>query len=146
VKDYQLVKAINSIAIERLYPVIKELRPDLNFPDFMRHYQAARAADGYELVMLVDGENKILAVMGYRVLHDFVHGRHLYIDDLVITESERSRGWGSKLLSHAEVIARELGCANLRLCTGVENDRGKTFYERNGWKLRAVAYKKQVAG
>ena len=32
----------------------------------------------------------------------------------------------------------------LRLCTGVDNQDGKRFYERNGLELRAVAYKRWV--
>jgi len=36
--------------------------------------------------------------MGYRLLHDFVHGRHLYIDDLVVTSRLRSSGLGAELL------------------------------------------------
>lgn len=82
--------------------------------------------------------------MGYRVLCDFVHGRHLYIDDLVTDENIRSKGYGATLLKEAEKIAQENGCTNLRLCTGIDNDRGKTFYEKNNWNLRAVVYKKKL--
>jgi hypothetical protein len=41
-------------------------------------------------------------------------------------------------------LAKELDCKGLRLCTGIENEQGKKFYERNGWSLRAVAYKKKL--
>lgn len=43
------------------------------------------------MVALVENE-KILALMGYRILYDFVRGRHLYIDDLVSVE--KSKGYG----------------------------------------------------
>ena len=78
------------------------------------------------------------------MLHDFVHGRHLYIDDLITDPRLRSRGYGAQLLRHAEELAPTLGCHNLRLCTGIENERGKGFYERAGWKLRAVVYKRKL--
>lgn len=99
--------------------------------------------DGYEIIA-IEAENEILAVMGYRILHDYVHGKHLYIDDLVSTKSYRSEGLGAKLLVYAEELAKELGCKVLRLCTGIDNELGKKFYERNGWSLRAVAYKKKL--
>ena len=43
--------------------------------------------------------------MGYRFLHDYVHGKHVYIDDLVTTAAIRSQGAGAKLLKYAEMIA-----------------------------------------
>ncbi len=82
--------------------------------------------------------------MGYRILFDFVHDKHLYIDDLVVASSLRSQGFGKQLLDFAEVEARRLGCRGLRLCTGVENEGGKRFYERSGWAPRALAYKKKL--
>jgi GNAT superfamily N-acetyltransferase len=128
--------------LEQFFSVLKELRTDLAYADFLNLYQQANA-QGYTLVGL-EYDNKILAVMGYRIITDFVHGRHLYIDDLVCTEFHRSQGLGAQLLKHAEELAKKMECRGLRLCTGIENDRGKKFYDRHGWNLRAVAYKKKL--
>lgn len=138
-----LIKANSPHDLERFYPVMKELRKDLSYQDFLSLYEKAHEADGYEVVGF-EINGKVLAVMAYRILHDLVHGKHLYIDDLVSTESQRSKGLGAKLLAHAEKIAKENSCKGLRLCTGIENESGKKFYERNGWSLRAVAYKKKL--
>jgi GNAT superfamily N-acetyltransferase len=61
-----------------------------------------------------------------------------------VTASHRSQGLGAELLARAEKIARDLDCRGLRLCTGVENERGKAFYEREGWTARALAFKKPL--
>lgn len=80
--------------------------------------------------------------MGYRVLWDFVRGKHLYIDDLV--SKEKSKGHGKRLLDYAEEKARELNCSGgLRLCAVLENKDGIRFYEKNGWKARAYAFVKR---
>ncbi len=126
------------------FETLKELRPHLNATQFHEIYTAAHEANGYVLVGLFQ-DQRCVAVMGYRVIHNFVHGKHLYVDDLVTTESVRSIGLGTKLLKFAEAEAERLGCKGLRLCTGIENERGKRFYEREGWTLRAVAFKKQLA-
>lgn len=123
--------------------IIKELRPHLNFSDYVSIYEQSKTRDEYKLVGLFEGA-QCLAVMGYRLLFDFVHGKHLYIDDLVVTSSLRSKGLGKQLLDFAEAAARKLECQGLRLCTGVENEAGKRFYERNGWNPRALAYKKKL--
>ncbi len=132
--------------LEKALGVLKELRPQLDLPAFERLYRAAHEADGYTLVGLFSSAQSEapIAVMGYRVLHDFAHGRHLYVDDLVTTAHSRSCGAGAALLKFSEEEAARLECNALRLCTGIENERGKKFYEREGWMLRAVAYKKPL--
>ncbi len=129
--------------LEKCYPIMKELRPHLSLAEYFEIYQQAHSRDDYEIVAL-EQEGKILAVMGYRVLSDFVRGKHLYIDDLVSSEKFRSKGLGAELLLYAEAIAPSLGCKVLRLCAGLENERGMTFYEKNGWTKRAYAYRKKL--
>lgn len=133
----------NQNDLERCYPVMKELRPHLSFEDFIAIYNDSQAADGYQIVAS-ESEGKILAVMGYRFLTDFVRGKHVYVDDLVSTGNSRSKGLGAKLLQFAEEIAAANNCKSLRLCTGVENARGVKFYECNGWTKRSFAYVKKL--
>ena len=123
---------------------MKELRPHLSYEEFVEIYEESNKANGYEIVA-IESDGKILALMGYRFLSDYVRGKHVYIDDLVSTESARSQGLGAKLLAYADEIAKQNGCKSLRLCTGVENTRGSQFYEKNGWTKRAYAYTKKAS-
>lgn len=141
--NIKFLKIQNRENLEKCFPLMKELRPHLSEQDYLEIYRHAHAMDGYEIVAL-EFDGQIAALMGYRLLYDFVRGRHLYIDDLVSTERLRSQGLGALLLKHAETIAQDLGCKSLRLCTGVENDRGKKFYEQNKWTLRAYAFTKKI--
>lgn len=129
--------------LEKCFPVIKELRPHLDFESYISIYEEAHRSDGFEIVA-IEEDNKILAVMGYRILSDFVRGKHIYVDDLVSSEAVRSKGLGSELLQYAENLAKDMNCTTLRLCTGIENERGVNFYERNGWTKRAFAYTKKL--
>lgn len=132
-----------SEGLERCYPVLKELREELSFQDFISTYEAAKQHDGYTFVGAFEG-SQCIAVMGYRILFDYVHGKHLYIDDLVTTASHRSKGIGARFLAYAEERAKEQRCKGLRLCTGVDRKDSQRFYENNGWNARALAYKKQL--
>lgn len=125
------------------FPLMAQLRSHLTSESFQSLYEAAQKESGYTLVGAFEGQ-ECVALIGYRVLSDFVHGRHLYIDDLVVTSDRRSQGVGEKLLDFAEGKAREFGCEGLRLCTGVENTAGIKFYERCGWQPKAFAFKKPV--
>jgi ribosomal protein S18 acetylase RimI-like enzyme len=126
------------------FPLLKELRPHLDLASFTKLYAEARSTSGYQ-ILGIEEHGELLALMGYRILTDFVHGRHLYIDDLITAPHVRSRGLGAMLLQEAERIALDNGCQGLRLCTGIDNEAGKRFYEKNLWQLRAVAFKKKLS-
>ena len=139
----KVIEAKDSKDLESFYQVVKELREHLSLDEFFAIYNQAHLENNYTLVALEE-EGNILAVMGYRFISDYVHGKHLYIDDLVTTKKQRSKGLGVLLLSYAENLAQKSGCKMLRLCTGIDNELGKKFYQKNGWDLRAVAFKKKL--
>lgn len=134
--------------LARAFPVVKELRGHLDLAEFTRLVMLAAAADGYRLVAReeksIESKWRVVAVMGYRILHDLAHGSHLYVDDLVTSKDARSHGHGAELLRWAEGEARRLGLSGLRLCSGVENKPAHRFYEREGWTARSFAFKKKV--
>lgn len=140
----KIVPIQTSSDLQRCFEVMRQLRPHLNYEDYILIYQEAHQSDGYEIVALEE-QREVVALMGYRVLSDFVRGRHLYIDDLVTREDRRSRGLGAILLNYAENLAPKLNCKTLRLCTGLENTGGIKFYEKNGWTRRSLAYIKKTS-
>lgn len=133
------------------FKILRELRPHLNEEQFFDSYRAIREPiqgdyeqERYRLIgaFLPEPDRGLVGLMGCRVLTDFVHGRHLYIDDLVVTEKYRSHGIGAQLLRFAQGISEQLRCSGMRLATGVQNSGGMKFYEREGWALKSVTYKK----
>jgi GNAT superfamily N-acetyltransferase len=138
----KIITVQTMLDLEKCFPIIKELRPNLSMENYLFIYEQSHKNDGYELIAIEENEI-VIAVMGYRILYDFVRGKHIYIDDLISTEQARSRGLGVELLLYAENVAKELNCNGLRLCTGLDNERGMKFYERNGWIQRAIAYTKK---
>lgn len=131
------------VDLERAFAIIRELRPRLSLEDFLEIRHAARSRDEYRLIGIFEDEC-CLSIMGFRILFDFVHGRHLYVDDLVTTATQRSRGLGRRLLEFAEDEANRLDCETIRLCTGIENADGIRFYRKNGWENRALVFKKKL--
>ena len=139
----RIFKVSDQSELKECFSLMKELRPHLSLQEYLAIYEKARQESKYEILALEE-DDQIVALMGYRFLTDFVRGRHLYIDDLVVSEKVRSRGWGAYLLKRAEEIAKDNNCKILRLCTGVENSRGMKFYESNAWVKRAYAYTKKI--
>jgi GNAT superfamily N-acetyltransferase len=113
--------------IRRCHLVMRELRPLFQEPEqFVERVQRQRK-EGYQLAF-VESEGEVCAVAGYRFLESLFSGKFLYVDDLVIRESDRSRGFGGQLLDWLVEQAREHGCENLELDSGVQRFRAHRFY------------------
>lgn len=60
--------------------------------------------------------------------------QYAYIQDFVIAEAYRDRGYGSKLLEASKDWSRQRGLEFLKLSVFPQNEKGITFYERHGLK------------
>lgn len=58
--------------------------------------------------------------------------RGLYLQDLVVADSARSRGVGERLLAETAALAEARGYAYLRLSVDDDNIRAQRFYRRCG--------------
>ncbi len=121
------------------FALMKELRPHLaTETEFVARWRRQKAA-GYRLLGLWC-EGKLVALAGFRVMENLVHGMHLYVDDLVTTEGARGRRHGAELLRRLRVEARTLGCRMLLLDTPLSNVLGHRFYYRNGLLATALRF------
>jgi ribosomal protein S18 acetylase RimI-like enzyme len=98
-----------------------------------------QAAGGYLLAGLFDGSAPV-ALTGYRVQENLVHGRFLYVDDLVTDVALRGSGHGERLMAYLRDQARALGCGKLVLDTPLSNSLGHRFYFRCGFLASALRF------
>jgi GNAT superfamily N-acetyltransferase len=118
--------AVEDAEIRDCYPVMAELRPHLAEEEFVARVRRQAAAHGYELAYLDDGGVK--AVAGFRVGEFLAWGKILYVDDLVSTSGERSKGYGGALFDWLVELARERGCGQFHLDSGVQRFDAHRFY------------------
>lgn len=118
--------------------VMRELRPHVAAGDFLKTVRAMQA-DGLRLACIRDG-GRVVAVAGYRISTNLFCGKHLYVDDLVTAESERSRGHGKALLAWLRELAVENGCDVFHLDSGVQRKRAHQFYLREGLELASYHF------
>jgi len=121
--------------------VHRQLRPRLP-PDYVAKMQRVFASGGRMLVAQSGGEVCGLAV--WRTLENTFSGRFLYVDDLVTDAARRSRGVGKALLGQCERVARELGCRDFVLDSGVQREQAHKFYFREGLTISAYNFKKSL--
>jgi len=128
------IKIMESDAeIMTCYPVLSQLRPHIEKAGFVEQVKRL-AADGYRLSALRD-QGSIKVVAGFRVSESFAWGKYLYVDDLVSTETDRSRGHGSAMFDWLVAYARSMQCDQLHLESGVQRFGAHRFYLRKGMNI-----------
>jgi GNAT superfamily N-acetyltransferase len=115
------------VEIRACFPAIHELRPHLDEARFVAQVQRQMANHGYRLVAATENDT-IVAVAGYRVAEFLAWGRALYVDDLVTRSTARKGGHGGALLDWLIAQARELGCAQFHLDSGVVRHDAHRLY------------------
>jgi GNAT superfamily N-acetyltransferase len=114
-------------AVERCYPVMAKLRPHLTQIEFVEQVMRQMSEGGFGL-LLAEVNGGVAGVAGYRILENLAWGRFLYVDDLVTDEKWRSQGVGAALFDFLVEAARENGCKQLHLDSGVQRHGAHRFY------------------
>lgn len=115
-----------------------ELRPHLAGTDFVARVRR-QMDDGYFMSCLMD-EDEVQAVAGFRFGEFLAWGRIMYVDDLVVKESERGKGYGGKLLEWLKEHAREHDCAQVHLDSGTHRLDAHRFYKTHGMKMSSYHF------
>lgn len=131
--------------VRALFGLMAQLRPQLPGPDAFVDYWRRQADSGYRLVAVHDGATA-QALASYRLQENLVHGRFLYVEDLVTDAAARGGGHGERLMAWLHERARLCGCARLVLDTGLDNVLAHRFYYRCGLLARALRFSAPVAG
>jgi len=121
--------------IQSCYEVMAELRPHLKREDFVSRVRRQNAESGYQLAYL-KVEN-VKAVAGFRVSECLAWGKFLYVDDLVAGGDERSKGYGGVLFDWLVAYARETGCDEFHLDSGVQRFDAHRFYLKKRMAIEA---------
>ena len=128
--------------LTEVWAVLGRLRTQLAAETFHARYAAAHA-HGYRVTAgYVDG--RCIAAAGWRITTSLVHGRFLYVDDLVVEPEVRSRGHGAALLAALEARAATAGCTRVRLDSGVQRREAHRFYLREGYTITTYGLAKEL--
>ena len=122
--------------IAATFSIIRELRTHLTDADAFRDQIRRQMDDGYCLAVLrVSGE--VAGCGGFRVHETLSRGRYMYVEDLVTSARHRSYGLGDKLFDWLAGEARERGCAQMEIISGVQRGDAHRFYHRKRMTIKA---------
>ncbi|WP_419880527.1 GNAT family N-acetyltransferase [Peribacillus sp. B-H-3] len=109
------------------FPIMKQLRTDLTEETYIELLQDM-SKDGYKLYAMYV-EEKIVSLVGLSWRINFYNKRHIFIYDLVTDVSQRSFGYGEKLLKYIHDWANENGAEYVALESGLQRSDAHRFYE-----------------
>ena len=136
-----IYKAEMDSQIFACFDLMKTLREDVRADYFVEQVQE-QMKEGYELFYLVK-HNIICSLAGSKISKTLAWGKCLYIFDLVSDEKERSLGYGKELLDYMKAYAKDEGCDEVHLDSGVQRFQAHKFYLREDFKISShhFAYK-----
>lgn len=136
--------AATDAEIAASFPVLHELRPHLQDAAELVARVRRQEKEGYRL-LTARRDGRVIGAAGYRMQENLIRGPFVYVDDLVVLESERRGKLGARLLDEVERIALDAGCGWLVLDTGLGNALGQRFYFRWGLLATALHFAKRLA-
>ena len=127
-----------------VFEVMRELRTHLSFEQFREGYERAMP-EGYRVAAVFD-DGQCRAVAGYRLMHNLVSGRHMYVDDLVTAEQWRSHGYGRALNDYLAERADQEGCSSIQLDSATYRKEAHRFYFRERYAIWSYHFVRTLRG
>ncbi len=132
----EIIELISDKEIMSSFDVMNVLRPHVKKEDYLAQVKRQQKT-GFQLVGVRRG-GRIIAIAGFRISEYLAKGKHVYIDDLVTFESERSGGYGKLLMKWVGDYGAKNGCKQLYLDSGVQRQDAHRFYFRE--RMHIMAY------
>jgi GNAT superfamily N-acetyltransferase len=124
-------------------PLLRALRTYFESDEVLVAQIARQREQGYLLIgRYVEGQ--VVGVAGFRPVENLIHGRFVYVDDLVVAQSARRSGVAMALLDDVARISRSLGAKRVVLDAALANSSAHALYLRHGMKIVAFHFVEEL--
>jgi GNAT superfamily N-acetyltransferase len=127
--------AISDEELARISPIMLQLRPQYDDESLIQQIKQQQQ-DGYQIAY-VEEDGNVLCVAGFVMGSKLAWQKHIYVDDLVTNEAHRSIGAGKCIIDWFKNHARDNGCQQLHLDSGVQRFAAHKFYLREGFCINS---------
>ena len=134
---------INSSHIQNILPLLCQLNPKQTPQQLEQKILEMLAYDNYYCFGLWEDE-KLVALCGGWITTRLYSGKQLEIDNIIVDQSLRSKGYGEKLVEHIAEWSKQQGCITLELNTYVSNSRSHKFYFNQGMEIIGYRFQKYL--
>lgn len=119
-------------------------RPDIfkNLSDEELRQDLIKNFEELSIIVLTENE-EIVGYLAYRIKER--HVKKLDVDQLVISEKCRNKGYGKMLMNEAKNIAKKNGCARIELNCWLFNENALDMYEHIGFERQRIIYEMKLS-
>jgi len=96
----------------------------------------------YFPTIVVEENNRVVGYLTYKIKEK--HTKKLDVDQLVILEQYRGKGYGKKLMNEIKRIAIEENCDRIELNCWMFNDKALGMYEHIGFDKQRIMYEMKL--
>ncbi len=122
--------------LERLFSIEQDFSPD---PERQRRglELLLQSTSAYVAVAEVAGE--VIGMATLQIVISTAEGGAVgWVEDVVVKESQRGRGFGRALLEHLIDWSKCRGLSRLQLLADRENQPARDFYRKEGWATTSL--------
>ncbi len=134
--------AVTDAQVLACWPALHGLRPHLEPAPFLAQIRDMQA-QGYELAF-IQPDQHVVAVAGFRYLHQLQAGRVLYLDDLATLPEARGQGYAGQLLDYLHGLAQERRLDGVALDSGFARHSAHRLYVNKGFAINALHFLKEL--
>lgn len=126
------------------YPLLHQLRPTLSLEEYLELVEECQRKGNYQ-IFVWKIENRMMGFCGVMPMPTLYYDHCLWICDLVVDESLRSKGIGEKFLVAIEEWATANGYHEICLSSGIARADAHRFYtEKMGYDKVSYVFKKNL--
>lgn len=93
-------------------------------------------------ILVIEKDGKIVGYIAYEIREK--HAKTMWVDQLVISEDCRGKGYGKELMNKIDEIAKEENCERIELECWAFNENALGMYEHLGFGEQRVKLDKKV--
>jgi len=123
--------------------VMKQLRTHLSGDCYLETVRRQQETNNYNIAAVVE-DGVVKCVAGYRFAEGLSWGKFLYVDDLVTDGNTRSQNCGKQMMAWLADEAKENGCTQLHLDSGVQKHAAHRFYLRERMDITCYHFQMTV--
>ncbi len=125
-----------------ILPLVRQLNPDTD-PGVLESRLREMMDQPYHCLGAFR-EEALVGICGFWITTRFYCGKQIELDNVVVLESERSRGTGRAMMAWIYRYAREIGCRTCELNAYVTNARSHKFYLNEGFAIVGYHFQKPL--
>ncbi len=142
-KESYKITLIPHDQMETILPLVMELNNDtIAYSLLQKRLADMLDMGGYECIGAYEGE-ELVGIFGVWVLNKLYAGKHVEPDNVFIKKEYRSKGVGQLMIDFLFQYAKEIGCEGTEVNCYVTNEKGRKFWERQGYEPLAVHFFKK---